>query len=349
MKYRVLGTTGMMVSPICMGTMTFGRPLDEGQSKNLVGYALDQGINFFDTANVYEGYDRKVGSKGGVSEGFLGQAIVKRRQDVVICTKLGNPSGTGPLDAGLSAHHLELELDLSLKRLKTDWVDLVLAHRWHSEIPMEEVWRVFDRWVRAGKARAVGVSNWPTWRMAQASEIARRNGWPTVGVSSPKYSLMTRGIELDHVPCARHYGVGLVTYQALEGGALSGKYQRGQPPPAGSRGEEKPEWMPARDDVLMEKLDALQKLSQEAGMSVLEYVLAWTLSQQGISSVITGLRNRSQLDAAIAAAGKSIPPEHLSRIDAVFPRPKPVGGDQVLSWGDGGWVLEDIERPPFGP
>ncbi len=344
MKYRVLGTTGMMVSPICMGTMTFGRPLDEEQSKDLVGYALDQGINFFDTANVYEGYDRKVGSKGGVSERLLGQALSQRRQEAVICTKLGNPSGTGPLDAGLSAHHLELELDYSLKRLGTDWVDLVLAHRWHPAVPMEEVWRVFDRWVRTGKARAVGVSNWPTWRMAQASELARRNGWATVSVSSPKYSLLTRGIELEHVPCARHYGVGLMPYQALEGGALSGKYRRGQAPPAGSRGDEKPEWMPPRDDVLMEKLDALQGLSQEAGMSVLEYVMAWTLSQRGISSVITGLRSRAQLDAIVEASGKSIPPEHFPRINAIFPPPKPVGGDQVLIWGDGSWVLEDREK-----
>ena len=334
----------MMVSPICMGTMTFGRPLDEEQCKDLVGYALDQGINFFDTANVYEGYDRKVGSKGGVSERLLGQALAQRRQGAVICTKLGNPSGTGPLDAGLSAHHLELELDQSLKRLGTDWVDLVLAHRWHPAVPMEEVWRVFDRWVRTGKARAVGVSNWPTWRMAQVSEIARRNGWPTVSVSSPKYSLMTRGIELEHVPCARHYGVGLIPYQALEGGALSGKYLRGKAPPAGSRGDEKPEWMPPRDDVLMEKLDALQRLSQEGGMSVLEYVMAWTLSQQGIASVITGLRNRSQLDAVVEASGKSIPPEHFPEIDAIFPPPKPVGGDQVLNWSEGGWVLEDREK-----
>ena len=343
MKYRVLGTTGMMVSPICMGTMTFGRPLDEEQSKNLVGYALDRGINFFDTANVYEGYDRKVGSSGGVSERLLGQALVGRRQDAVICTKLGNPSGIGPLNAGLSAHHLERELDDSLKRLRTDWVDLVLAHRWHPAVSMDEVWRVFDRWVRTGKARAVGVSNWPAWRLAQASEIARRNGWPTLSVSSPKYSLMTRGIELEHVPCARHYGVGLVPYQPLEGGALSGKYQRGQPPPAGSRGEEKPEWLPARDDVLMEKLEALQNLSQEAAMTVLEYVLAWTLSQPGIGSVITGLRSRAQLDAAVEASAKSIPHEHFSKIDEVFPPPRPVGGDQVLSWGDAGWILEDRE------
>ena len=344
MQYRVLGTTGMMVSRICVGTMTFGRPLDEAQSKDLVGYALDQGINFFDTANVYEGYDRKVGSKGGVSESFLGQALAGCRQDAVICTKLGNPIGTGPLDAGLSANHLERELDQSLKRLRTDWVDLVLAHRWHPAVPMEEMWRVFDRWVRTGKTRAVGVSNWPTWRLAQASEMARRNGWPTVSVSSPKYSLMTRGIELEHLSCARHYGVGLVPYQALEGGALSGKYQRGQAPPPGSRGEEKPEWMPPRDDVLMKKLEALQELSQEAGMSVLEYVMAWTLSQKGIASVITGLRSRAQLDAAVEASGKSIPSEHFPRIDAIFPPPKPVGGDQVLRWGEGGWTLEDREN-----
>lgn len=345
MEHRVLGSTGLVVSPVCVGTMTFGRPMDEAQSTDLVGYALDQGINFFDTANVYEGYDREVGSKGGVSERILGQALASRRDEAVICTKLGNPAGTGPLDAGLSAHHLEIQLEQSLKRLRTDRVDLVLAHRWQPAIPVEEVWRVFDRWVRTGKVLAVGVSNWPTWRLTQASEIAQQNGWPTVAVSSPKYSLLTRGIELEHVPCAQHYGVGLVPYQTLEGGALSGKYKRGQSPPAGSRGEEKPEWMPPRDDVLMDKIDTLRRLSREAAMSLVEYVMAWTLSQRGITSIIAGLRNRAQLDAAVEATEKTIPTEHLSQIDAIFPPPKPkaAGCDQVLSWREGGWVLDDRE------
>ena len=164
MELRVLGATGMRVSPVCLGTMTFGKPTGAQECEHLVGGALDRGVNFFDTSNSYEGYDRTFGSSGGVAEELLGKALQGRRHEAVICTKFANPVGQGPFDAGLSARHLDRELEKSLRRLGTDRIDVVLAHRWDSSTTVDEVLRVFERWVAAGKVLAVGVSNWPIWR-----------------------------------------------------------------------------------------------------------------------------------------------------------------------------------------
>lgn len=343
MKYVALGTSGIHVSQLCLGTMTFGNPLDRSQCEKLVCGALDQGINFFDTANVYEGYDRAFGSCGGVGEEVLGSTLVQRRQEAIICTKFGNPVGTGPLDAGLSARHLEAQLDKSLKRLRTDWIDLVMAHRWDPSVPVEEVCRVFDRWVRAGKVRCVGVSNWPAWRIAQACEIVSKYGWPPVSVISPKYSLLSRGIELEHIACAVNYGAALVTYQPFEGGILTGKYRRRKAFPEKSRGAEKPEWVPKLKDAFFDKLDALEALAREAGISLPQYLIAWALSRPALASVVIGCRNSEQLDTAVVGAQKSIPPEHFPQIDLLFPPPGPLAGEQVLYWRDRVWTLENLE------
>ena len=343
MKYAVLGSTGVRVSRICVGTMTFGNPQDESQCKNLVGYALDHGINYFDTADIYQGYDRTWGSSGGVGEEMLGQALVGRRHEAVVMTKYCNAVGTGPLDAGLSARHLDDQLNKTLKRLRTDYIDIVLAHRWDPSLPVKEVWRTFDRWVRAGKVLNVGISDWPCWRVAQACEIADRYGWAPVSVNSPKYSLLNRGMEVEHVPCALEYGIAMVTYQAFEGGTLTGKYRRGQAPPAGSRAAEKPGWVGKIEESTFDKLEALEKLAQEAGMSLSEYVTAWTLSRPGVTSVILGLRDAEQTNSAVTATEKCIPGEHQEKIDALFPRPKPLPWEQVLVWGAKGWALENLE------
>jgi L-glyceraldehyde 3-phosphate reductase len=235
MKYAALGQTGIQVSRICLGTMTFGTPVSEPEASDLVHHALECGVNFFDTANVYEGYSRTLGSQGGVAEEILGKALSGNRHRAIICTKIANPVGLGPLDAGLSSRHLELELEKCLRRLRTDWIDLVLAHRWDPSVGIEEICQVFDRWVRLGKVRHVGVSNWPTWRVAQAREIADRYGWPRLAASSPLYNLLRRDAEAEQIPCARHYKIALLPYQPLMGGVLTGKYRRGESPESGTR------------------------------------------------------------------------------------------------------------------
>ena len=343
MKFASLGTSGIHVSRVCLGTMTFGSPLTEAESSRLVSLALEQGINFFDTADVYEGYSRTWGSAGGVSEAILGKALQGRRQQAVVCTKFGNPAGSGPLEAGLSRRHLEKQLEGSLRRLGTDYIDVFLAHRWDPSIAMEDFLDVCSRWVQSGKVRCVGSSNWPVWRIAQASQIARSSGGVTLQVLSPKYNLMKRGPELEQTACASHYGCSLVSYQPLEAGILSGKYRRNEPPPTGSRASEAPQWVPKFDAALYDKLDALGELATGSGLTMAEYSVAWVLSRPAVASVILGVRNEDQLMAAVRAARASIPPAHQARIDAIFPPPPPLGDERVLRWRDNGWVLEPTE------
>ncbi|MFN7992705.1 MAG: aldo/keto reductase [Bryobacteraceae bacterium] len=341
--YTVLGSSAIRVSRICAGTMTFGNPVGAEEACRLVAHALDRGVNFFDTANAYEGYDRTFGSGGGVAEELLGRALRDSRQQAVICTKYANPVGLGPEDAGLSAQHLDRELHRSLRRLRTDYIDVVLAHRWDASAQIEEVWRVFDRWVASGKVLAVGVSNWTSWRLAQACETARRNGWVPVAVSSPKYNLFAREIESEHMPCALNYGVSLVTYQPFQGGALTGKYRRGGLPPAGSRGAEMPDWLPDLTASVFDKIESLQNLAAEACMSLPEYAIAWTLSRPGVASVVVGCRTPEQLDSAISAAAAPFPCGHQHRVDTVCPPATLPPGNQVLCWGKAGWALRQIE------
>lgn len=343
--YAPIGPGGLLVSRVCLGTMTFGNPISGPECRTLVHAALDRGVNFFDTSNAYEGYDRSFGSAGGVGEELLGHSLEGRRHQAVICTKFANPIGGGPLDAGLSPRHLESELDKSLKRLRTDYVDIVLAHRWDAAATVEEVWRVFERWVSSGKVLMVGTSNWPVWRMAQAAGHARVSGGPALAVSSPRYNLLHRGIELEHIPCAAHYGIALLTYQPFQGGALIGRYRRSRPAPAGSRGSEMPDWLPSLDDVFYRRLEALEALAAESGMNLLQYVTSWTLSRRCVASMVVGCRTPAQLDEVVGGALRPFPVEQESKVDSLFPSPAPSSGEAVLSWGKDGWKLQDFESP----
>ena len=321
MDYAVLGRSGIHVSRLALGTMTFGNPLEEQQCRALVSHALDCGINFFDTANVYEGYGRTFGSAGGLGEEMLGKALRGQRHNAVLCTKFANPVGRGPLDAGLSARHLEKQLESSLRRLGTDWIDVVLAHRGDPSVAVEEVWRVFERWVRSGKVLCVGASNWAAWRIAQANEIAARYGWPPACVTSPKYNMLDRNPELEEIPCASHYGMAVVAYQPFEGGLLTGKYRRGQPPPAGTRASEKPDWVNSLNDSTFDKLEAVEKLARDVQMTLAQYVISWVLSPRRVASAVVGCRTPEQLDSAIEGASRQLPPEHFNKIDSLFPSP----------------------------
>jgi L-glyceraldehyde 3-phosphate reductase len=346
MEYSVLPKSGLKVSRICLGSMTFGNPIGESECCRLVAHALDRGVCFFDTANIYEGYDRTFGSAGGVGEELLGAALQDRRQEAVICTKFGSPVGKEQLDAGLSRKHLDAELTKSLRRLRTDRIDVVLAHRWEAAFPAEELLRTFDDWVRAGKVVAVGVSNWPAWRQAQVGEMALREGLLPISVNSPRYNLLNRAIEVDQVPCALHYGMALLPYQPLQGGVLAGKYRRGMVAPPSSRGAEHPAWLPTLDDALFHKLEVLEKLSANAGFSMAGYSLAWLLSRPAVSSVVVGCRTVAQLDTILGDIDKAFPAGHSVQIDEVFSSPKPASGEQVLRWTRAGWALDDLEELP---
>src|SRR5205809_2234255 len=214
MKLRRLGASGLLVSPICLGTMTFGTPVPEGAAIELVHAALDLGINFVDTANVYEGYSRYLGSPGGVAEEIVGKALRDRRDKMILATKVGAPVGPGPQDRGLSALHLLRELDRSLRRLQTDVIDLYIVHWPDRHVPLETTLAALDTAVRQGKIRHFGASNHSAWQLCEMLWIAERQGAPRVVSSQVPFSLLRREFQHDLPFCVQH-GIGVTPYQAL--------------------------------------------------------------------------------------------------------------------------------------
>ena len=324
MEHRRLGASGLLVSPICLGTMTFGTPVSESDAIRMVHGAIDLGVNFVDTANVYEGYSRYLGSPGGVAEQIVGKALKGRRDQVVLATKVGAPVGPGPQDRGLSSCHVLRELDNSLRRLQTDTIDLYFVHWPDKHVPLEVTLSAMDLAHRQGKIRYFGVSNHSAWQLSKLLSLAERGGGPPVVASQIPYSLLRRELHGDLDFCRQH-DVAVTPYQALQGGLLTGKYRRDQQPPADSRAAEKPEWMWNLDEALLDKLEAIRALAGEAEVDMTQYVLAWTLAQPAMSSLVVGAKRLEQVQQALAALDVRIPPEHLERLDAICPPPWTLG------------------------
>lgn len=320
MQYRVLGSSGLLVSPVCLGTMTFGTPVGEADAVRLVHGAMDLGVNFIDTANVYEGYKRFLGSPGGVSEEVVGKALRGRRDRVVLATKVGSPNGPGPNDRGLAASTILREVDQSLRRLQTDYIDLYIIHWPDRETPLEVTLSAIDQAAKAGKIRCFGVSNHPAWQLCEFLWIADKRDWPRVVSSQIPLSLLRREFQPDLEFCRKH-AVGVTPYQALQGGLLTGKYRRGAAPPAGSRAAEKPEWIWKTDDALFDRLEEIEKVAGEAMMPMARLAIAWTLAQPAIASVIFGVKNMSQIEDAVAASEARVDAELLRRLDEICPPP----------------------------
>ena len=221
-------------------------------------------------------------------------------------------------------------------------MDVLLCHRADPSVAIEDLWITLDRFVRTGKVLAVGISSWPSWRMAQACEFAARHELVNCAVSSPQYSLLNRDVELEHVPACAHYGVGLVTYKGLMGGVLTGKYRLGQADLDGTRAGDGSDWLPPLDDTLFDQVEAYERIVDRAGCSMTEYSIGWLLSRPMMASLILGFRNTDQVGAAIAAAAKTVPHEDAGDLDRIFNPPIRPGGEQVMRWR-GGWVLDDRE------
>ena len=320
MKLRRLGTSGLSVSPICLGTMTLGTPVSEDAAIKLIHAALDLGINFIDTANVYEGYARYLGSPGGVAEEIVGKALRDRRTKAVIATKVGAPVGPGPNDRGLSAAHIVGEVDRSLRRLQTDHIDLYIFHWPDKHVPPEASLAAIDQCVRQGKVRHFGASNHAAWQLCELVCLAERHGWPRVVSSQIPFSLLRRELQNDLAFCEK-YDIAVTPYQALQGGLLTGKYRRGSAAPADSRAAEKPEWVWQTSPALFDQLEAVEALAREAGVPMTQYSLAWTLSQLAISSLVVGAKRIEQLEDAVAATEVVLAEEHKKKLDAVCPPP----------------------------
>jgi len=314
MDYRRLGRSGLKVSEICLGTMTFGHGTDQSEADRIVHHALDAGVMFFDTANGYS---------DGESEAMLGRALGGRRPEAVVATKVFNPMGTGPNDSGMSRGHIMRAVEDSLRRLRTDYLDLYYIHHVDVQTPLEEMLRAFDDLVRQGKVRYTGCSNYEAWRLMEAVWISDSQHLARFAAYQPQYSLVVRDIEEELIPVCALKGIGVVTWAPLAGGLLSGKYRPGQQQIAGSRSAEN--WAfpsrffhPAHDAILGELL----AVAQEVGHSPAQVAVRWVLDQPSVTSAIVGARTAEQLNDTLGAAGWVLPEAARRRLDTISRLPQ---------------------------
>lgn len=286
MKYRRLGNSGLEVSEIGLGTNSFGKRADESTSIRIMEEALDNGINFIDTANIYAGTE---------SERIIGQALAGKRQHVVLATKAGLVRGEGPNQRGSSRYHLQQELEGSLKRLNTDYIDLYQIHTFDPNTPLEETLRTLDDMVRAGKVRYIGASNYAAWELMKALGISELKGLNRFVSLQVSYSLADRTPEQEMVPLCLDQGVGIIPYFPLAGGILSGKYSLSDKVPEHSRADKDPSFNRFINERTLTLADQVSKLAAEHGHTPSGLSLAWLMSQSVVSTVIVGATRPEQL------------------------------------------------------
>ncbi|MFD9724578.1 aldo/keto reductase [Streptomyces sp. NPDC059072] len=324
MEHRQLGTSGLDVPVLSFGAGTFGGrgPLfgawgttDAREARRLVDICLEAGITMFDTADVYS---------AGASEEVLGQAVKGRRDQVLLSTKAGLPTGDGPDDAGTSGSRLIRATEDALRRLGTDRIDLFQLHAFDAATPVEEVLATLDRLVRAGKIRHVGVSNFAGWQLMKSLAAAEEHGFPRYAAHQVYYSLVGRDYEWELMPLGHDQGVGALVWSPLGWGRLTGKLRRGRPLPPGSRLHETADYgPPVEDDHLHDVVDALDEVARETGRTIPQVAINWLLGRPTVSSVIIGARDEAQLRQNIGATGWTLSPEQTARLDAASHRPAP--------------------------
>ena len=328
MRYRFLGQTGLRVSELCMGTMTFGSDfygiaeVSPEDSYNLVACALEGGINFFDSADIYS---------RGHSESILGDALKKLnvdRDSIVLATKVYGPmsdaaaAGTGDMNnTGLSRKHIIASCEASLRRLKTDHIDLYQIHGWDDLTPVDETMRALDDLVRQGKVRYIGCSNLSAWQVVKANSVAKsHNGAEFISLQA-YYTLVGRELELELLPMCRHEGLGVMVWSPLAGGFITGKFRRGRDAPEGAR-RASLEVPPFDWDKGYDLIEALDGIAAERGVSIPQLALSWLLEQPGVSTVIIGAKNVRQLEDNLAAIRVSWTDGDRSLIDAMTEPPR---------------------------
>lgn len=313
MEYRRMGRSGLKVSEICLGTMTFGRSTDEAESKRIVDMALDTGVNFFDTADGYA---------DGESEVLLGKALKDRRREAVVASKFFNPMGPGPNDSGMSRVHIMQAVEDSLRRLQMDYIDIYYIHHVDTQTPLEEMLRALDDLVHHGKVRYAACSNYEAWRLMEAMGISDSHGWSRFECYQPQYSLVVRDIEEEIIPVCQLKGLGVVVWSPLAGGFLTGKYKPGQRTLEGSRSEEgwaypSRYFAPNADETLQTLLD----VAQEVGKTPAQVAARWTLEQPAVTSTIVGARTLDQFKDNLGASGWSLEGDALQRLNEVSALP----------------------------
>jgi aryl-alcohol dehydrogenase (NADP+) len=317
MDHVSFGRTGLKVSRLCLGTMTFGLQCAEDVSRAILDAAAEGGIDFLDAADVYPlGGGVKL---AGRTEEILGRWLEGRRHDFVLATKCVGAMGPRPWDQGMSRKHILDAVEASLKRLKTDYIDLYQLHSYDPSTPLDEALEALDTVVRHGKARYVGVSNWPAYRVARGIGRTEAKGLARIASVQPRYNLLFRAFERDLLPLCQEEGVAVIPYNPLAGGLLTGKHRMGEPPPEGSRftlGSAGAMYQ-ARywHDRQFEAIEALKGLAGEAGLSMTTMAMGWVLAKPAITAPIVGASRVEQLADSLAAADKPLPADLVARLD----------------------------------
>jgi aryl-alcohol dehydrogenase-like predicted oxidoreductase len=335
MEYRTLGRTGVKVSPLCLGAMMFGgwgNP-DHEDSIRIIHRALDAGINFIDTADVYS---------RGESEEIVGEALAGGRRDhVVLATKVHGTMGEDPNEFGNSRRWIIKEVENSLQRLKTDWIDLYQIHRPEADTDIDETLGALSDLIHAGKVRYIGSSTFPASQIVGAQWIAERRGRERFVCEQPPYSILVRAIENDVLPTCRRYGLGVIPWSPLAGGWLSGRYRLGVETPTSRRAER----IPGRYDMSLpgnqrklEAADKLAKLAEDAGLSLIEMALAFVIHHPAVTAAIIGPRTMEHLESQLSAADVQLSDDVLDRIDEIVPP------GVNLNPTDGGWQNPALAR-----
>jgi aryl-alcohol dehydrogenase-like predicted oxidoreductase len=309
MEYRRLGNSGLKVSEIGLGGNNFGRRADEQTSIAVIDHAIEMGINFIDTADIYG---------DGISEQYVGKAVKGKRSQVLIATKFAGEMGKGPNQSGGSRHYIMKAAEASLKRLQTDYIDLYQMHFVDPETPIEETLRALDDLVRSGKVRYIGCSNFAAWQLCEALWTSKAHSLESFVSTQPRYSLLARGIERELVPCCEAYNIGVVPYSPLAGGFLTGKYHRGEPPPEGRLAEDMPRSTGVFTEANWNTLGQLEAFASQHGRhNVGELAIAWLLAKPWISTVIAGAKRTEQVSANVAAAEWRLTSEETAEVDAL--------------------------------
>jgi aryl-alcohol dehydrogenase-like predicted oxidoreductase len=312
MQYVNLGRTGVKVSRLCLGTMMFGGATDEAESLRIIHRALDAGINFLDTANVYN---------AGESEVVTGKALRHHRDQVILATKAKNPTGTGPNDQGLSRVHLIRECENSLRRLGTDYLDVYYLHAPDLTTPLEESLRTLDDLVRQGKVRYAACSNFYAYQVALMLGISALQHLERIACIQPLYNLVNREVEVELFPFCQEQGIGVVIYSPLARGILTGKYRPGEPAPEGSRaarGDRRIQQTELREESYV-VAQHLAPLAAARSCSIAQYALAWALANPIVTSAIVGPRTMTQLEDSLPALEVSLDAEDERAVDALVP------------------------------
>ncbi len=310
MEYRQLGPTGLRVSTVGLGTNNFGFRMDEESSIRVARFAVDQGINLFDTANSYG---------RGLSEERIGKALKGIRKEVIIATKVGNPMGEGTNDRGASRHHIMEQAEDSLRLLQTDYIDLYQIHRPDTNTPIEETLRALDDLVKQGKVRYIGGSNYNGWQTCEAIWTSRALGLNQFVSMQPQYNMLDRSIEAELLPFCNEYNIGILPFYPLASGFLTGKYVQGQEAPEGTRlaGNQR-----AKETTLTDKnfevLSKLSKFADDRGHPMVELAISWLLGRSAVSSVIAGATKEEQVTANAKASDWQLTAEEMEELDTIL-------------------------------